>query len=138
MRQQDGKVTSRHIRCDTCDGWVDDRWYPRCHEVSREAPITGVAASSQATADDEDWSDSTVEVEVVRVRNDPMTPLPRHNSDDSSTSGGDNTEGEDDQEIFSMCYQCNESPNPNEGKWIMSWEMSTLHTKETTLGMCRS
>ena len=54
-----------------------------------------------------EWTDSTVEVEVVRVRNDPMTPLPRHNSDDSSESNSDNTEGEDEKEIFGMCYQCN-------------------------------
>ena len=37
-----------------------------------------------------------------------MTPLPRHNSDDSSKANSDKTEGEDEQEIFSMCYQCNE------------------------------
>ena len=52
VRQQNGKVTSRHIRCDTCNGWVDDCWYPRCHEVSREVPITGVSAGSQINADD--------------------------------------------------------------------------------------
>ena len=37
-----------------------------------------------------------------------MTPIPRHNSDDSSNEHSDATEGEDDQEIFSMCYECNE------------------------------
>ena len=108
VRQQDGRLSSRHIRCDTCRGWVDERWYPRCHEISREVPVTGVSAGSQTNAEDGEWTDSTVEVDVVRVRNDPMTPLPRHNSEDSSNSSGDNTEGEDDQEIFSMCYQCNE------------------------------
>ena len=87
---------------------MDDRWYPRCHTRSNEVSITGVSAGNQATADDGEWTDSTVEVEVVRVRNDPMTPLPRHNSDDSSESNSDNTEGEDEKEIFSMCYQCNE------------------------------
>ena len=45
---------------------------------------------------------------MVRVRNDPMTPLPRRNSDDSSEGNSDATEGEDVQEIFSMCYECNE------------------------------
>ena len=44
VRQHDGRLSSRHIRCDTCRGWVDDQWYPRCHEISREAPITGVSA----------------------------------------------------------------------------------------------
>ena len=37
-----------------------------------------------------------------------MTPLPRHNTDDSSEDNSDNTEGKDEQEIFSMCYECNE------------------------------
>ena len=82
---------------------MDDRWYPRCHTRSNEVPITGVSAGNQTKADDGEWSDSTVEVEVVSVRNDPMTPLPRHNSDDSSESNSVNTEGEDDKEIFSMC-----------------------------------
>ena len=45
---------------------------------------------------------------MVTVRNDPMTPIPRHNSDDSSEKHSDATESEDDQEIFSMCYECNE------------------------------
>ena len=44
----------------------------------------------------------------MRVSNDPMTPLPRHNSDDSSENNSDNTEGKDEQEIYSMCCQCNE------------------------------
>ena len=48
--------------------------------------ILDVSAGSQTNADDGEWTDSTVEVEVVSVRNDPMTPLPRHNSDDSSDS----------------------------------------------------
>ena len=26
VRQDDGRLSSRHIRCDTCRGWVDDRW----------------------------------------------------------------------------------------------------------------
>ena len=38
----------------------------------------------------------TVEVEVVRVRDDPMTPLPRHNSDESSEENSDNTQGDDE------------------------------------------
>ena len=37
-----------------------------------------------------------------------MTPIPRHKSDDSSNANSDATEGEDEQEIFSMCYDCNE------------------------------
>ena len=72
VRQDDGHLSSRHIRCDTCRGWVDDRWYPRCHTRSNEVPITGVSAGNQTNADDGEWSDSTVEVEVVRVRNDLM------------------------------------------------------------------
>ena len=86
---------------------MDDRWYPRCHTKSNEVPITGVSAGNQGTADDGEWTDSTVEVEVFRVSNDLMTPLPQHNGDDSSDSNSDNTEGEDEKEIFSMCYQCN-------------------------------
>ena len=49
-----------------------------------------------------------IEVEVVTVRRNPMTPIPRHNSDDSSDGHSDATESEDEQEIFSMCYECNE------------------------------
>ena len=108
MRQDDGSLSSRHIRCDTCRGYVDDHWYSKCHARSNEVPITGVSAGKQTTADDGEWSDSTVEVKVVRVSNDPMTPLPRNNSDESSDSNSDNTEGEDLKEIFSMCYHCNE------------------------------
>ena len=52
VRQDEGRLSSRHIRCDTCRGWVDDRWYPRCHEISKEVPITGVSAGSQTNADD--------------------------------------------------------------------------------------
>ena len=37
-----------------------------------------------------------------------MTPIPRSNSDDSSNGHSDATEREDEQEIFSMCYECNE------------------------------
>ena len=70
---------------------MDDRWYPRCHEISKEVPITGVSTENQTNADDGEWTDSTVEVEVIRARNDPMTPVPRHNSDDSSNSNSDNT-----------------------------------------------
>ena len=37
-----------------------------------------------------------------------MTPIPRHNSDDSSEEHSEATKGEDDQEIFSMCYECDD------------------------------
>ena len=94
----------------TCRGYVDDRWYPRYHTRANDVQITGSSTANRPTADDGEWSDSTVEVEVkvVRVRNDPMTSLPRRNSDDSSEESSDATEGEDEQEIFSMCYECNE------------------------------
>ena len=29
VRQDDGSLSSRHILCDTCRGYVDDQWYPR-------------------------------------------------------------------------------------------------------------
>ena len=110
VRLDDGStpLSSRHIRCDTCRRYVDDRWYPRCHTRENDVQITGSSTANQPTADDGEWSDSTVEVEVVRVTNVPMTPLPRRNSDDSSEGNSDATEGEDEQEIFSMCYECNE------------------------------
>ena len=77
VRQNDGltSLSSRHIRCETCKGYVDDRWYPRCHTSANEVQITG---RSTAT------------------------------SDDSSNGNSDATEREDEQEIFSMCYECNE------------------------------
>ena len=88
------------------DGYVDDRWYPRCHTRSYEVQITEASTANKSTADDGEWLDSTVE--VVTVRNDPMTPIPRHKSDDSSDERSDATEGEEDKEIFSMCYECND------------------------------
>ena len=42
-------------------------------------------------------------VEVVRVTNNAMTPIPHVNSDDS-----DGTETEDEKVIVSMCCQCGE------------------------------
>ena len=42
-------------------------------------------------------------VEVVRVRNNLMTPIPHANTDDS-----EGTETEDEREIVSFCGQCNE------------------------------
>jgi hypothetical protein len=47
-------------------------------------------------------------LEVVTVWNNPMTPIPCHNSDDSSKGKSDATEGEDEQGMFSMCYESNE------------------------------
>jgi hypothetical protein len=40
------------------------------------------------------WSDLSLEVEVVTVRNNTMTPIHRHNSDDSSEDHSDATESE--------------------------------------------
>jgi hypothetical protein len=37
-----------------------------------------------------------------------MTPIPRNNSDDSSNEHSDATEEEDEQKVFSMCYDFNE------------------------------
>ena len=37
-----------------------------------------------------------------------MTPIPRHNSDDSSEDHSDVTESEEEKIIYSMCYDCNE------------------------------
>jgi hypothetical protein len=97
-----------HILCDTCRGYVDDRWYPRCHTRSNEVQITDASTTNNPTDNHGEWSDWTLEVEVVTVRRNPITPIPRHNSDDSSNGHSGATEGEDEQEIFSMCYECNE------------------------------
>jgi hypothetical protein len=70
--------------------------------------IPGKSTTDKATPDDGDGSESMLEVEVVTVKSNPMTPIPRHNSDDSSNGHSDATEAEDKQEIISMCYECNE------------------------------
>jgi hypothetical protein len=109
VRQNDGStlLSSRHIRCETCRGYVDNRWYPRCYISKNEVQITGTSAEQKSTADDGECSESTLEEEVVTVRSNPMTPIPRRNSDDSSNTNSDATEGEVEQEIFSMYYECN-------------------------------
>jgi hypothetical protein len=40
------------------------------------------------------WSDLTLEVEVVTITDNTMTPIPRHNSDDSSQDHSAATESE--------------------------------------------
>jgi hypothetical protein len=98
-------VSSRHIMCKVCRGCVDDRWYPRCHTRSYEVQKTEASKTNKSPADNGEWSElSTVEVEVVTARDDPMTPIPSHNSDDNS----DSTESEEDKVIYSTCYQCND------------------------------
>jgi hypothetical protein len=110
VRQNDGVTTlsSRHIRCETCRGYVDDRWYPRCHTSANEVHITGTSTATRSTQDDGDESESTLEVEVITVGSNSMTPIPRHNSDDNSEAYSNATEREEDQIIYSMCYECNE------------------------------
>jgi hypothetical protein len=110
VRQNDGftSLSSRHIRCETCRGYVDDRWYPRCHTSANEVQTTGTSTATRSSSDVEDDSESTLEVKVVTVRSNPMTPIPRSNSNDSSNEHSDATEREDEQEIFSMCHECNE------------------------------
>ena len=79
-------------------GYVDQRWHPRCHTtVERATPVT-VEISDDS---DQEQQSHTV-VEVVRVTNNSMTPIPHVNSDDS-----DGTETEDERVIVSMCCQCN-------------------------------
>jgi hypothetical protein len=89
-----------------CRGYVDDRWYLRYHARSNEVQITGVSKANKSPAADENLEMSAVE--VVTARNDPMTPIPRYNSDDSSERQSDATESEEDKVIFSMCYECND------------------------------
>jgi hypothetical protein len=85
-----------------CRGYVDDRWYPRCQTRSNEVQITGTSKANK-------WSEaSTVEVVMVIVRDDLMTPKPRQDSDDSGDGQSDTTESEEDKVIFSICYQCND------------------------------
>jgi hypothetical protein len=110
VRQNDGStlISSRNIQCETCREYVDDRWHPRCHTRANEVHITETSTEHKSASDDGDCSESALEVEVVTVKSNPMTPIPRHNSDDSSNGRSNATEGEDEQEIFSMCYECNE------------------------------
>jgi hypothetical protein len=110
VRQNDSStlLSSRHTRCKTCRGYVDDRWYPRCHASANEVQITGTSTATKPESDVEDDLDDTLEVEVIIVRSNPMTPIPCSNSDDSSKAHSDVTEREQDQIIHNMCYECNE------------------------------
>jgi L-lysine 2,3-aminomutase len=45
---------------------------------------------------------------VVTVRDDPMTPIPRQDSDDSNEGRSDATESDEDKDIYSMCYEYND------------------------------
>ena len=85
VRSTDNSVplSSRHILCNVCRGYGDDRWYPRCHTRSYVVQITGVLTANKSTAEEDEWSETST-VEVVTVRNKPMTPIPRHSSDNSS------------------------------------------------------
>ena len=92
-------TSSVQIYCGVCQGWVHQRWHPRCHAtVERRMPVT-VEISDDS---DQEQKAHTV-VEVVRVTNNAMTPIPHVNSDDS-----EGTETEDERVIVSMCCQCGE------------------------------
>ena len=60
----------------------------------------GTSTTARSTSDVDDESESTVEVEMVTVGSNPMTPIPRHNSDESSEANSDATEREEDQIIL--------------------------------------
>jgi hypothetical protein len=80
-----------------------------CRTRSNEVQIIGASKANKSPADDGEWSEaSTVEVMVFTVRVDPMTPIPCYDSDESSLKRSGATEEEEDKEIFSMCYECND------------------------------
>jgi hypothetical protein len=76
-----------------CRGYIDYRWYPRYHTTSNEVQITRVSKANKSPAAADENSEAST-VEVVTIRNDPRTPIPRYNSDDSSEGQSDATESE--------------------------------------------
>ena len=86
------------IYCGVCRGYVDHRWHPRCPSTVKQ----GIPVTVELLDDSDQEQKLNTVVEVVRVRNNSMTPIPHANTDDS-----DGTESEDEREIASFCGQCN-------------------------------
>jgi hypothetical protein len=68
-------TTSRQIYCGVCRGYVDQRWHPRCHTTVERTTSVTVEISDDS---DQEQKSNTV-VEVVRVTNNSMTPIPHVN-----------------------------------------------------------
>ena len=91
-------TSGSQIYCGVCRGYVDHRWHPRCHSTVEQG--TPVTVELSDDSDQEQKLDTVVE--VVRVMNNLMKPIPHAYTDDS-----DGTESEDEKEIVSFCGQYN-------------------------------